>query len=255
MSCLSWNCRGLGSPRTVRVLKDLVKNRKPSLVFLIETLSFANKVEEIKTRLRFDRCFSVDRVGRSGGLAVMWKSSFSCEISSFSRNHINVNVFENDSASWRLSCFYGFPERERRKDSWNLLRKLASLSTLPWCIHGDFNDLLYTADKRGNMPHPQNLLNGFRSAIEDCCLPELNLCGGKFTWDKSRGSSTWVSERLDIAFAFVGWWSKFPLCKLTVLHPPCSNHEPLILDLIHLDIFRMNFRFRFEMYGSRSRVF
>lgn len=47
--------------------------------------------------------------------------------------------------------FYGFPERERRKASWDLLRHLSSVSQLPWCAFGDFNDLLFSSEKRGSM--------------------------------------------------------------------------------------------------------
>lgn len=46
---------------------------------------------------------------------------------------------------------------------------------------GDFNDLLYITDKKGRHPHPQRLLDGFKNAIEDCSLTEVDLKGGKFT--------------------------------------------------------------------------
>lgn len=117
MSCLSWNCRGVGSPRTVQVLKDLLNNHKPSFVFLIETLSFTKKIEEMRIHFGFDQCFSVDRVGRSGGLIILWKNNFKCEVMSYSRNHINVVVMVNNSQDWCLTCFYGYPERERRRES------------------------------------------------------------------------------------------------------------------------------------------
>ena len=37
MNLLSWNCRGLGNPRIVRDLHHMVKEKKPTLVFLMET--------------------------------------------------------------------------------------------------------------------------------------------------------------------------------------------------------------------------
>lgn len=58
---------------------------------------------------------------------------------------------------------------------------LSSKSDLPWCIIGDFNDLLYDSDKWGSVPHPRSLMEGFRKAIEDSMLAELELHGGKFT--------------------------------------------------------------------------
>lgn len=109
MNLLSWNCRGLGSPRTVRVLSDLIKVHKPDFLFLSETISFANKIEELRVKYNFAQCFSVDRVGRSGGLAIFWKNNVNCEITSYSRNHVNVNFIENGTVVWSLTCLYGFP--------------------------------------------------------------------------------------------------------------------------------------------------
>jgi hypothetical protein len=40
MKILSWNCRGLGNPKTVRALKKLLTNHTPDLVFLMETKLF-----------------------------------------------------------------------------------------------------------------------------------------------------------------------------------------------------------------------
>lgn len=81
-------------------------------------------------------------------------------------------------------------------------------------------------DKEGNVPHPPGLLKGFRRAVEDCQLTELDLCTGKFTWEKGKGTKEWIRERLDIAFATSSWWSKFPLCKLQVVHTTRSDRSP-----------------------------
>lgn len=70
MNVLSWNCRGHGNPRTVRALNDLIRDRRPEVLFLIETISEKRRIEELRIKLGFSNCFSVDRIGRSGGLAV-----------------------------------------------------------------------------------------------------------------------------------------------------------------------------------------
>lgn len=246
MNCLSWNCRGLGQPRAVRVLCDLVRDRNPDVLFLMETISVGSKMEELRIRMGFVSCFSVDRIGRSGGLAVFWKQNVNCSVFSYSQNHIDLVFDENNVATWRLSCFYGYPERTKRQDSWDLIRTLARRSSLPWCIVGDFNDMLFSSDKRGAHPHPRSLLEGFGRAIEDSLLTEVDLCGGSFTWEKSRGKENWVQERLDRAFANVDWWAKFPLCKLSVCVAPVSDHNPVFLELISTVISKRKFRFRFE---------
>lgn len=46
------------------------------------------------------------------------------------------------------------PNRSRRKDSWKKLSNLAEMSSLSWCIIGDFNDINSVEDKCGRVPHP-----------------------------------------------------------------------------------------------------
>ena len=118
--------------------------------------------------------------------------------------------------------------------------------SVAWCVFGDFNDLLYSSDKKGRNEHPISLMEGFRSAIEDSSLIELELKRGEFTWEKSKGTSSWVRERLDRCFATDAWWGKFPLCMLSVFHVTKSDHDPIKLELMNTSISKKQFRFRFE---------
>lgn len=74
--------------------------------------------------------------------------------------------------------------------SWELLRSLATKSNLPWCVIGDFSDMMFIDEKRGGREHPRNLLEGFAETVYDCGLHDLGFVGEKFMWEKSRGSIT-----------------------------------------------------------------
>ena len=95
MSCLSWNCRGLGNSRVVRSLCDLVKSHRPCILFLMERLVHEMKIEELCIKLGFSGKFAANSIGHSGGLAMLWDSSLSCLISSFSNNHIDLIITES----------------------------------------------------------------------------------------------------------------------------------------------------------------
>lgn len=73
MILLSWNYRELGNPATVLALCELVKARRPDVIFLFETLCGASRIEEICVRLQFFSYFNIDCVGRSGGISVFGK--------------------------------------------------------------------------------------------------------------------------------------------------------------------------------------
>ena len=106
--------------------------------------------------------------------------------------------------------------------------------------------MLYATNKKGEHPHPQSLLDRFQLAIKDCNLVELDLTGGEFTWEKSKGNPNWVRERLDRAFANNDWWHKFPLCTLKINHVSWSDHDPIQLLPFDTTMSRKQFRFRFE---------
>ena len=62
MSCLSWNCRGLGNPQTEEELAALVSNKDPKMVFLMETKVEKTTMERIGRKMQFANIFVVPRV-------------------------------------------------------------------------------------------------------------------------------------------------------------------------------------------------
>lgn len=90
MSTLACNCRGLGNPRAVQFLKDMVIQKRPQLIFLCETLCIKEKVDKVRDLIGFESSFSVDVLGRSGGIAQLWHHENEVSITSFSKNHIDA---------------------------------------------------------------------------------------------------------------------------------------------------------------------
>jgi exonuclease III len=204
-------------------------------MFLCETLVHANKITEIKNKLGFDAAFAVDRIGRSGGLALLWKNKINCQIINYSNNFINVEVSSNNWKQWRLTGFYGFPEHDKRKDYWDLLRSLAHDTSLPWCVMGDFNDMLSAEDKRGGTPQPQWLIKGFRAAVQDSELIDLRMDGYPFTWTKGRRVVNPTEERLDRAMATQSWLDEFSQFKFINAIADRSDHSPILLRPVVVD--------------------
>lgn len=72
------------------------------------------KLKKYVSVLRYNSAFSVDCVGRSGGLYIFWKSSSLCNILSYSRDHIDVVITEA-SCNWRFTGYYGHSERVNKR--------------------------------------------------------------------------------------------------------------------------------------------
>jgi hypothetical protein len=104
-----------------------VKEKKPTLLFLMETKSRQLTMEVLRAKLGFVGLFTVDPVGRSGGLALLWNNENELQIQNFTRRHINAEVRIADSDLWwHLTCFYGHPVSAKHHESWALLWHLQS---------------------------------------------------------------------------------------------------------------------------------
>ncbi|XP_031090858.1 uncharacterized protein LOC115995850 [Ipomoea triloba] len=222
MSIISWNCRGLGNPTRIQVLVDIIRTKRPVIFFLMETRLCSAAMEKIRVTLGFESLFTVDSVGLSGGLAIIWKKEVELDILSFSRNHIDASIKSEISISpWRFTGFYGCPERIRRKNSWNLLKHLSHQYTLPWILMGDFNDLLHESEKLGRIQHPQWLIQG-------------------------RVTVNWIREKLDRILVHNQWLDLFGEARAKSFEAACSDHLPLALWSLSSVRVRKRRKFKFE---------
>uniref|UniRef100_A0A803QI56 Reverse transcriptase n=1 Tax=Cannabis sativa TaxID=3483 RepID=A0A803QI56_CANSA len=246
MNVLSWNCRGLGNQRAIQFLKEIVSQKNPNFIFLCETKCDKKRIESMGRMLKFEGVFGVEAQGSSGGLALLWKNKDDGHVLGYSNNHIDFLVESSEKGAWKLTGFYGEPERNNRHRSWTLLRTLATDSTLPWCVIGDLNNIVRHEDKRGGRPYPQRLIDGFQQALNDCNLIDMELVGHPFTWEKGRGSRNWIEVRLDRALINDAWSQIFQGASLINLEISSSDHCPIFLEPEINHCFPTNRKFKFE---------
>ncbi|MCI09869.1 endonuclease/exonuclease/phosphatase family protein, partial [Trifolium medium] len=90
-------------------------------------------------------------------------------------------------------------DNNEENDVQMLTNPLFDVSVLPWCIIGDFNDILSATEKKGRAERSPWLINGFRSAVADAGLTDVHMEGYPFTWFKSLGTVRAFEEKLDRA--------------------------------------------------------
>ena len=183
------------------------------MIFLIETKRKSNEMDFLRSRWKFDKCFSVNCLGRGGGLAMLWMNDVNLEIKSFYKYHIDTTIEEvgNDK-------------------SWDIFQTLSANSSLPWLCAGDFNEIISDVEKLGGARRPLRQMNSFRDVLEECSLNAIKTSGANFTW--SRGSnSNMIFERLDRGLAMENWFDLFPYSCERHLIALVSDHVPLLFNI------------------------
>lgn len=100
-------------------------------------------------------------MGRKAGLALFWKADWKVDLKSYSPGHIDIIVTDPNDTTGRFIGFYGNSVRDQRCISWELIRRLHSMCSLPW-IGGDFNEILHLSEKVGGSNVSSASLENFR---------------------------------------------------------------------------------------------
>ncbi|KAF5472061.1 hypothetical protein F2P56_008808 [Juglans regia] len=169
MKICSWNARGLGNPRGIRTLCDLIQREAPEVLFLQETRLTTREVESCKYKFGFKNCLAISSQGRKGGIALLWDAEVDLSVTSYSMNHVDAVIKDPNlrRGQWFLTAMYGYPKTHLRYQTWNLLRMLCRANDDPWMVMGDFNEVMYSHEKCGGRPRPDSQLYDFREVVEE----------------------------------------------------------------------------------------
>ncbi|KAH9799959.1 reverse transcriptase domain-containing protein [Citrus sinensis] len=190
------------------------------------------QMNNVRVELNFENCFSVSRNGLGGGLAMLWSSDIDVKIVSYSQHHIDAEICEEGGSNWRCTGVYGHPETAQKRHTWTLMKRLASLSSLPWLCFGDFNEILHLSEKKGGSARDVNMISEFRDAIRECSLADLGCTGRFFTWSNRRYGPNFIEERIDRFLCNKEWGNYFQELAATNLESWTSDHSPIMMEVV-----------------------
>ena len=126
---------------------------------------------------------------------------------------------------------YGHPEDQQKCETWYLMCHLNNQASLPWVYVGDFNEILSSIEKNGELSKPLSMMQAFQSTLLHCGLVDLGYQGKIFMWRNGRRGNDFVKERLDRACANNEWSSIFPRAKVSHLDVSYFDHDLIQLSL------------------------
>ena len=127
-------------------------------------------------------------------------------------------------------CFLGCTTQSKGDTRNFFEEELGSIRGLwegPWCLRGDFNEILSPNERsRGGRLSP--IMRRFFEILNDLVLRDLLLQGGPYTW--RGGQNGRLMSRLDKFLVFADWESPCSKAIKRCLPRPISDHSPILLD-------------------------
>ncbi|CAB4303648.1 unnamed protein product [Prunus armeniaca] len=195
----------------------------------METKSKDNKIESLKRSCGFQKG---TLVGSVGGLSLWWDDNIDLEVKGFSKKFIDTSITDNQRGMhYRASWVYGMPYREEKEACWNFLEGVLKYTDLPWLCGGDFNEILWSFEKRGGFEQPSNRPCYLHNFMEKAGLIDLGY--------QDRASLRGLTGRME------SWPNN------SISHHPAigSDHNSLVLEKT---MYHRNHRrqFKFEAYWA-----
>ena len=241
---LSWNVRGANDPDKRKVIKNFLIRYRADVVCLQET-----KIQEMSNILA--RSLGVGRQlnwkvmnaeGSAGGIVVFWNNSSISLMDSVVGSFSVSCLFRmpEDGFQWAFTGVYGPVENSDREAFWEELGSIKGLWEGPWCVGGDFNEVLFPYERiRGG--RLSNSMRRFSDIMNDLDLRDLPLEGGPYTWRGGLNGSS--MSRIDRFLVTADWENQCNKVTQSCLPRPVSDHFPIMLDSVGVRTGPAPFRF------------
>ncbi|KAJ1387737.1 Endonuclease/exonuclease/phosphatase superfamily [Sesbania bispinosa] len=150
---------------------------------------------------------------------------------------IHTNILEKEERTWWDCTFvYGNPSISNRVRLWNSILHLHHRDNTPWCVIGDYNEILFSHEKQGVRPANPGRLQVFREFLNEAELMDISVRGCQYTWSNHRDGDKETKEKLDRICANCAWRGLYPNAEAIAVPPSHLITAPLSWMSIQLGV-------------------
>ncbi|WMV54211.1 hypothetical protein MTR67_047596 [Solanum verrucosum] len=160
-------------------IKYLVHINRVVYLAILEPLVNKTKIEGYRKFLGFQYCLA----NTNGKIWCFWNHLDQVEVIANEEQHITIKFKDRNGANSRyVSVIYAECTDRDRRDLWDSMENISRSINDPWCVGGDFNDIMDPDEKLGGKPHRANKCFDFISTMEACGLSDLGFVGRNAMW-------------------------------------------------------------------------
>lgn len=132
MIYLLWNCRGLRLNTVVRALHRLIKQYRPSVIFLSEIKMKNHRIEGVRRRIGYQMGFDVPLSGTAGGLSLWWNDNMEINVLRSSKNLVHSEMHEWGEVDWLMAAWiYGNLYESEKEYFWRWIMNELETMDIP----------------------------------------------------------------------------------------------------------------------------
>jgi exonuclease III len=258
MKVITWNIRGLNSPRKQRILKSRLRKEQPDLCFIQETKCTTDRMETInKQQWSKYKMVVVGGHQMAGGILTLWNPQVLSLIAAEATRHtltVSMQIIGNTEVILCTNVYGPQVSEEKRK----MIRDLEDLKTrssnLQWILAGDFNIITSLAEKKGGTRRLDRDAEDFSMFIDTTEMVDIKTNNGQFTWNNKRMNQYQVATRLDRFLVSESIIMQGITLECNILPWGGSDHWPVQLEA-GFQTTPKNRPFRFEKFWIEHPTF
>ncbi|XP_058756104.1 uncharacterized protein LOC131629335 [Vicia villosa] len=228
---VSWNVRGLNKSGKLREIRSCLLELFPEICILIETRVKSNKADSIRNKLNLSGKVADNYSNDSNGrIWVIWNDGLvDFRVINSSSQHIHCGIYDtHGSFRFWLTAIYAHNQLELRRRLWNNIERIHSSQKGPWCVIGDYNNVLTVQDRIGGNLVTENEYEDLHNMMNITGLREMDSSGDFFTWFNNQSRNP-IYSRIDRILVNVDWFQQHTDATLHILPSNISDHA-----LLHL---------------------
>ncbi|CAL9231246.1 unnamed protein product [Arabidopsis halleri] len=231
-----WNVRGINEVTKHRTLANWINSKPVTFGALLETHVKEPNLNHILSSI--GPGWSVINNYQHSELGKIWiifKLPTTVRFLFSDLQSISVEVTLETGFSFVYTAVYASNDLEERRVLWQSLRDTHTafgLSSLPWLVNGDFNEILHPSETSNHsIIRSTCAMREFGECLADIGLFDLPFHGPCFTWSNHQQDDP-IGKKLDRCLVNGNWIHVFPTSHCSFEAPEFSDHSPC-----HINIF------------------